>query len=209
MTQNDPNPSGGSATPPPPPHALASLARRRFLDPARRASLDARDVDHCSFATSNAFVDDISAQDDEMLKGTQEHHLGSAGLRMSFDSARSVMGSGKLYGGSPFNFESSISGGRTSGVERATGWGLEGELSSTNTSEDARRASVESMSSLFESTERKVASPARANVWQSVFNPGRNFNMTRHGSSKFDTATPGDKSTVWDHVIKSKLKDHP
>ncbi len=47
----------------------------------------------------------------------------------------------------------------------------------------------------------------KANVWESVFNPGRNYNMEgRVGASQFDNPdSPGGRSTtVWDEILKAE-----
>merc|ERR1712072_841403 len=54
----------------------------------------------------------------------------------------------------------------------------------------------------------KKGPPVRkANVWESVFNPGRNYNMEgRVGASQFDKPdSPGGRSTtVWDEILKAQ-----
>jgi len=50
-------------------------------------------------------------------------------------------------------------------------------------------------------------SQRKANVWESVFNPGRNYNMEgRVGASQFDNPdSPGGRSTtVWDEILKAQ-----
>merc|ERR1712072_1161351 len=47
----------------------------------------------------------------------------------------------------------------------------------------------------------------KANVWESVFNPGRNYNMEgRVGASQFyNPDSPGGRSTtVWDEILKAE-----
>lgn len=54
---------------------------------------------------------------------------------------------------------------------------------------------------------KKGPSVRKANVWESVFNPGRNYNMEgRVGASQFDKPdSPGGRSTtVWDEILKAQ-----
>jgi hypothetical protein len=47
----------------------------------------------------------------------------------------------------------------------------------------------------------------RTNVWQSVFNPGHNFNPKAHGKDYYDSPT-SDNKTTWDfHIDSQKKKD--
>ena len=53
----------------------------------------------------------------------------------------------------------------------------------------------------------RTGSQRKANVWESVFNPGRNYNMEgRVGASQFDNPdSPGGRSTtVWDEILKAQ-----
>ena len=55
--------------------------------------------------------------------------------------------------------------------------------------------------------QKKAAARRKANVWESVFNPGRNYNMEgRVGASQFDNPdSPGGRSTtVWDEILKAE-----
>mmetsp|Transcript_29818 Transcript_29818/g.84029 ORF Transcript_29818/g.84029 Transcript_29818/m.84029 type:complete len:167 (+) Transcript_29818:859-1359(+) len=45
--------------------------------------------------------------------------------------------------------------------------------------------------------------PGHGNVWESVFNPGKNMNLKKAPASYFDN--PGEsKATTWDHVLKAE-----
>jgi hypothetical protein len=46
--------------------------------------------------------------------------------------------------------------------------------------------------------------PTRSNVWSSTFNPGRNDNMKKMGSSYYDK--PVDNKTVWDQTLDSQRR---
>eukprot|EP00211_Chloroparvula_japonica_P015420 CAMPEP_0119118486 /NCGR_PEP_ID=MMETSP1310-20130426/342_1 /TAXON_ID=464262 /ORGANISM="Genus nov. species nov., Strain RCC2339" /LENGTH=221 /DNA_ID=CAMNT_0007107853 /DNA_START=205 /DNA_END=870 /DNA_ORIENTATION=+ len=45
----------------------------------------------------------------------------------------------------------------------------------------------------------------RRDVWEQVFNPGRNYHMNRnYGASRFDRPAEGKKHTVWDEIVKAE-----
>ncbi|CAD7704063.1 unnamed protein product [Ostreobium quekettii] len=51
-----------------------------------------------------------------------------------------------------------------------------------------------------------VGSPsgARKDVWQGVFNPGRNFNMDKVGKNYFDhVENPKSSPTTWEYIVKA------
>jgi hypothetical protein len=54
-----------------------------------------------------------------------------------------------------------------------------------------------------------VESP-RNNVWSSTFDPGRNANMKKMGSSYYDKPSAENKSTVWEeHIASQKAQPEP
>lgn len=46
---------------------------------------------------------------------------------------------------------------------------------------------------------------ARKDVWQGVFNPGRNYNMEKVGRTYFDTVeNPKNSPTTWEYIVKAE-----
>jgi len=101
---------------------------------------------------------------------------------------------------------------------------LWGTAKSSSTDSASRRLSVEERRISIENAEKaeemrrvveqgdgkfqpKVQTRTNTNVWQSVFNPGRNMSMQQTTRDYFDH--PDDsKATTWDHVLKSeKVKE--
>lgn len=55
-----------------------------------------------------------------------------------------------------------------------------------------------------------VAAGPRNNVWSSTFDPGRNANMKKMGSSYYDKPSAENKSTVWEeHIASQKAQPEP
>lgn len=49
----------------------------------------------------------------------------------------------------------------------------------------------------------------RNNVWSSTFDPGRNANMKKMGSSYYDKPAAGDSTTVWDQHLEAQKQAAP
>eukprot|EP00210_Caulerpa_lentillifera_P003716 g3549.t1 len=85
------------------------------------------------------------------------------------------------------------------------GQDAEDELRRTSMDSDTRsciegRKSTSSVSSFN-------GSPTHTDVWQTVFNPGRNYNVVgdKMGRSYFDTVDdPKKQPTTWDYILKSE-----
>ncbi|KAI8106028.1 hypothetical protein M9434_004625 [Picochlorum sp. BPE23] len=64
------------------------------------------------------------------------------------------------------------------------------------------------MSTGNKTDDSQAASP-RNNVWSSTFDPGRNANMKKMGSSYYDKPAAGDSATVWDQHLEAQKQAAP